>query len=388
MILRTIENLIIESLKSFPVVGVLGARQVGKTTLAKEIQKNFLHSIYLDLELPSDLNKLQEPELYLSQYIDYLVIIDEIQRMPILFPLIRALVDQKRVPGRFLILGSSSPDLMRNSSESLAGRVIYHELSPFNLQEIMPKDQSDLINLWLRGGYPDSYLSSDIESSLTWRQAFIKTYLERDIPQLGLRVPSLQLRKFWVMLAHNHGQLWNASQIANSLDVSAPTVRHYLDILEKSFVIRQLQPFFPNIKKRVKKSPKVYIRDSGLLHALLNLKTLDDLQVHPIIGASWEGFVIEQIISLLPEYWGKYFYRTNAGAEIDLIILKPPNKPIAIEIKYSTAPKVSRGFWIGSEDINCEKALVIYPGKEIYPIGERVLALPLSEVSQISSIIS
>ncbi|KFZ44540.1 ATPase, partial [Smithella sp. D17] len=313
MIKRKIKGIILKSLKTYPVVGILGSRQVGKTTLAKAIKEMVrTDAIYLDLELPSDLNKLQDAELYLRQFEKSLVIIDEIQRMPSLYPLLRALVDQNRIGGRFLILGSASPELIRHSSESLAGRIIYHELTPLNLFET---DAGKLKNLLLRGGYPNSYLAKNDDESFIWRESYIKTYLERDIPQLEIHIPAMQLRRFWTMLAHSHGQLWNASKIAGSLGISAPTVRRYLDILESTFIVRQLQPYHNNTKKRLIKSPKVYIRDSGLNHALLRIKTLDDLTGHPSVGASWEGFVIEQIVSLLPENSQYYFYRSNAGAE-------------------------------------------------------------------------
>lgn len=382
MILRKKQSIILNSLKSFPVVGLLGSRQVGKTTLSKEIQRIYKqNTIYIDLELPSDLNKLREPELYLSQYKNNLVIIDEIQRMPSLFPLLRAMVDQNRVPGRYLILGSASLDLIKKSSESLAGRIIYHELSPFNIFEIGLK-KNNMNMLWLKGGYPDSFLS-EIKSSFTWREAFIKTYLERDIPQLGIRVPALQLRKFWTMMAHVHGQLWNANQISRSLAVSAPTVNHYLDILEQTFLVRKLQPYFANVKKRLIKSPKIYLRDSGILHALLNNRTLDDLYSYPQMGSSWEGFVIEQIISLTPHTWGTYFYRTNAGAEIDLLLIRPNKNPLAIGIRYSSGPALTRGFWNAFEDLKCDKGYVVYPGKESYPISKNVITLPVLQLEKI-----
>ena len=381
MIKRAIYHKVVNSLKQFPVVGILGSRQVGKTTLAKEIKKEYSGAIYLDLGLPSDINKLQDPELFLSRFPNFPVIIDEIQRAPNLCPVLRALIDQNRVPGRFLILGSASPDLIKQASESLAGRIIYHQLAPFSLEEVGYEEET-VRNLWLKGGYPDSYLSDRDDLSFRWREAFIQTYLERDIPQLGIRIPSLQLRRFWTMLAHSHGQLWNASQIAGSLGITAPTVKHYLDILVETFVVRRLQPYYVNIKKRLIKSPKVYIRDSGLLHALLKNKTVEELLGHYTAGNSWEGFVIEQIVNILPENWEKYFYRTNAGAEIDLVVF-PNNRPIAVEVKYSSAPKVSKGFWSAYEDIGCEKGFVVYPGKNYYPISKNVFALPVSQIGKI-----
>jgi uncharacterized protein len=381
MIHRTLKQIIEASLDEFPVVGILGSRQIGKTTLARMIQKDSSREvIYLDLELPSDLNKLQEPELYLSQFTESLVIIDEVQRLPSLFPLMRALVDRKREPGRFLILGSASPDLIRQASESLAGRIIYHELTPFTLAEAgCEKTQQ----LWLRGGYPKSYLAKNEMNSFSWRESFIKTFLEMDIPQLGIRVPAAQLRRFWMMLTHGHGQLWNASQMASSLGVTAPTVRHYLDILEDTFIVRQLQPYHANIKKRLTKSPKIYIRDSGILHALLGTLTFDQLQTHPSIGASWEGFVIEQIIRIVPASRQFYFFRTSAGAEIDLLITDGHNRLIAIEIKYSLSPKPSKGFWTACDDLSCRKGFIVYPGEDAYPIGKDTFVLPLKELSRI-----
>jgi predicted AAA+ superfamily ATPase len=383
MIHRSLEKKIIQSLEHFPVVGILGSRQVGKTTLAKELRKKINRStIYIDLELPSDLNKLKEPELYLAQFTDFLVIIDEIQRMPDLFPLLRALIDQDRKPGRFLILGSASLDLIKKASDTLAGRIIYHELSPLSTTEV-GNDNKTIENLWLKGGYPNSYLSGNLDLSFTWREAFIRTYLERDIPQLGIHIPSTQLRRFWTMIAHCHGQLWNASQISNSLGISSPTVKRYLDILDETFIVRQLQPFYTNIKKRLVKSPKVYIRDSGILHTLLMTQTMDDLQGHPAAGHSWEGFAIEQIISLIPADYQTYFYRTSAGAEIDLLIFASSKEPIAIEIKYSSSPRVERGFWNAFEDLNCKRGYVVYPGSETYPLGKNVFALPLGEIEKL-----
>ena len=379
---RELKEAVIGSLARYPVVGLIGCRQVGKTTLAKIIAKAFRKRVvYLDIELPSDLSKLQEPELYLSQFTDHLVIIDEIQRMPALFPLIRALVDKKRVGGRFLVLGSASPQLIKDSSESLAGRIIYHELKPLNLNET---NYDNLNTLWFRGGFPNSYLAEDSIDSFIWRESFIRTYLERDIPQLGIHIPSINLRRFWTMLAHMHGQLWNASKIASGLGLSAPTVRHYLDILEETFIVRQIQPYHFNIKKRLIKSPKVYIRDSGLLHALLTVKTFDDLQAHPVVGSSWEGFVIEQIAGILPENTPLYFYRTGSGAEIDLLFFDRKNRPIAIEVKYSLSPKAEKGFWMACEDLSCKKGFIVYPGKESYPIGRNIFALPVKELSKIA----
>ena len=378
MIGRLQKNNIIKSLLSFPVVALMGPRQVGKTTLAKELAQEYGRSvIYLDLELSSDLNRLQSPELYLREHADSLIIIDEIQRMPELFPLLRALVDQRRTPGRFMILGSASPDIMKHASESLAGRVVYHELSPLCLAET---GAAAMQELWLRGGYPNSFLAGSDSESYEWRQTFIATYLERDIPLLGIRIPSAQLRRFWIMLAHLNGQLWNASQLGASMGLSPPTMRHYLDVLEDTFIVRQLMPWFANTGKRLTKSPKMYVRDTGLLHALLQLVTTNQLFSHPGLGSSWEGFVIEQILATLPTGYQPYFYRTGAGAEIDLV-LHGGGRTIAVEVKCSAAPKVSKGFWLAYSDLGCAKGFVVYPGQDRYPISETVEVLPVSELS-------
>jgi len=363
-------------------VGLIGCRQVGKTTLSKIIAEESNDASYLDLELPSDVAKLQDPELYLSQFSGRLVIIDEIQRIPDLFPILRALVDKNRIPKRFLILGSASPDLIKQASETLAGRIIYHELKPFSLDEV---GFDSLKTLWLRGGLPLSFLSEDDHESLIWRESFIRTYLERDIPQFGIRIPSANLRRFWMMVAHMHGQLWNASQIAKGLGLSAPTVRSYLDILTDTFIVRQLLPYHFSIKKRLTKSQKVYIRDTGLLHALLRIGSFDDLQAHPVVGSSWEGFVIEQIAGILPENTPLYFYRTSAGAEINLVIFDRKNQPLAVEIKYSLSPKLEKGFSIAFEDLSCKRGFIVYPGEEYYSLKKDVFALPVKRLSEIAS---
>lgn len=378
MINRKLRNNVINSLETFPVVGLIGSRQVGKTTLSKYILKEIPNSIYLDLELPSDINKLQNAELYFKENSSKLIIIDEVQRMPILFPIIRALVDQDRRAARFLILGSASPLFIKGASESLAGRIIYHELTPFCIDEL--ELNSHLINdLWLKGCYPLSYLTENIDESFSWREAFIKTYLEQDIPQLGLRVPAVQLRRFWSILAHNHGKLWNSSQIALALGVTAPTVKNYLDILTDTFLVRQLAPFFPNVKKRIVKSVKAYIRDSGLLHTLLSIKNSDQLLSNPIAGFSWEGFIVEQIINKTKDSYEHYFYRTGAGAEIDLLLVKNNIPEIAIEIKFSLEPKIAKGFWISLEELKCKKGFVIYPGKDAYSIHDKVMVTDITK---------
>lgn len=291
---------------------------MGKTTLARGLAQT--DAIFLDMERPADIAKVHDAETYLGSVSDKLVIIDEIQRKPDLFPILRVLIDQDRRPGRFLLLGSASPDLRRQAAESLAGRIDYLELAPFSLDEVgaTPENQQKLL---LRGGYPDSFLAASDKASLRWRQAFIRTFLEQDLPQLGIRIPAAQMQRFWQMLAHLHGQLWNASQIAGSLGLTPPTMRHYLDILADTFMVRSLQPYHVNLGKRLIKSPKIYLRDSGLLHALLGIETADDLYGHPVVGASWEGFVIEQLIGYIGDPSVEpAFYRTVAGAEIDLIL--------------------------------------------------------------------
>ena len=383
MIKRDLEPLLLSSLRRFPVVALVGPQQVGKTTLARTVARKIGHAAYLDLERPSDAAKLNDPELYLEPLAGRLVILDEIQRRPELFPVLRSLVDAKRANGRFLILGSASPDLSRQASESLAGRIVYHELAPFVAGEVAMGARDARTTLWTRGGFPGSYLASSTARSPAWREAFIETHLQRDLPALGVRIPATALRRFWEMLAHYHGQLWNASKIADSLGVTPPTAKHYLETLEDTFMIRQLPPFAANLKKRLVKSPKVYLRDSGLLHALLRIGTTDDLLGHPVAGASWEGWVIEQALAASGANSGASFFRTAAGAEIDLLLERPRATRIALEIKLSSAPKPSRGFWSGIADLNPTAAYVVYPGKERYPLGQGVDALPASMLADV-----
>jgi predicted AAA+ superfamily ATPase len=380
---------IIEALKRFPVVALLGPRQCGKTTLAKALQRSVRKpTVYLDLELPSDRSKLADPELFLRSLRNRLVILDEIQRVPDLFPLLRALIDEHRHPGRYLILGSASGDLLRQSSETLAGRIEHFELTPFFLAELAsaagtPAPAETLWRLWVRGGYPTSYLAPSLEESRRWRRAFITTYLERDVPQLGIGIPAAQLRRFWEMLAHLSGQLWNASHVASSLGVSAPTARRYFDVLTSTFVSRQLQPYHPLSPRRLVKAPKVYLRDSGILHELLRAGSLEDLLGHPAAGPSWEGFVIEQTLPLLPRDWVAYFYRAHSGAEIDLLLSPPSAEPVGVEIKLSTSPTVTAGTLRALEDCKCKRAYVVVPPRgseadEPYPLRENLTVIPLT----------
>lgn len=370
MLSRRLYPNIEHALGQFPAVALLGPRQAGKTTLARTLAATRAGSLYLDLERPSDLAKLADPELFLSRHAGHLVVLDEIQRRPELFTILRALIDEDRRPGRFLLLGSASPQLLRQASESLAGRISFHELSPFDVSEVQPT-RTELPKLWLRGGYPLSWLAHAEEASMAWRESFIVTHLERDIPAFGIRVPGTTLRRFWQMLAHWHGQMWNASRLASGFGVSAPTVQHYLEILEATYMVRRLPPLHANLSKRLVKSPKIYVRDSGLLHALLGLRNLDDLAGHPVVGASWEGWVLEQIAQLLPSPWQLSFYRTAAGAEMD-IVAERGNRKIGFEIKFSSAPALSKGFWSAMSDLKLERAYVIAPVETGYPLGQNV----------------
>jgi hypothetical protein len=383
MIRRSLEPVLLASLRRFPIVGLVGARQVGKTTLARAVAHKMGTAVYLDLERPSDRARLADPELYLEPLADHLVVIDEIQRSPALFPVLRSLVDAKRRNGRFLVLGSASPDLSRQASESLAGRIVYHELAPLSIDEASAKTRPAQMALWNRGGFPASVLAASDARSLEWRDAFIETHLQRDLPALGVRIPAAALRRFWEMLAHFHGQLWNASKIAASLGVSAPTAKSYLDTLEDTFMVRVLPPFAANLKKRLVKSPKVYLRDSGLLHALLRVGAADRLLGHPVAGASWEGWVIEQALAGIQRHEGAYFYRTAAGAEIDLVLELARGRRLAFEIKLGSAPSPSRGFWSGLDDLKPDAAFVVYPGTERYPLGPGVEALPVSMLARV-----
>ncbi len=385
MIKREAQDSVITLLQEFPAVGLLGPRQVGKTTLAEEIAALFKpEPIYLDLESPADQAKLSEPEDYFELHKGRLIILDEIQRVPGLFRVLRGVIDRRRrqglKSGQFLVLGSASLDLLKQSSETLAGRIAYKELSTLNVAEIAEGSQNAQDRLWLRGGFPDSYLAKDDEASLRWRSNFINTYLERDVPQFGSRIPAVALRRLWTMLAHQQGSQLNIAQLGANLDISAMTAKRYIELLEDLLLIRTLRPWSGNVGKRLVKAPKVYIRDSGLVHALLNLKTQDDVLAHPVIGASWEGFVIENLISCLPLSITPWFYRTSAGAEIDLVIEQNTRQKYAIEIKRSLAPVVSKGFHLGCEDIGATHRFIVYPGKERFPINKTTMAIPLIDM--------
>lgn len=387
MIQRELYQELVDSLARQAAVGLLGPRQVGKTTLAFEVSRQ-IPSIYLDLEKPSDRAKLTDPELYLQAQADKLVILDEIHQMPEIYGVLRGLIDNGRragqAMGRFLILGSASIDLLRQSSESLAGRIEYLDLGPLNLVETAatPDNPSQL---WLRGGFPQSFLASSDTNSLRWRQNFIRTYLQRDIPQFGPRMAATTIERLWTMLAHHQGGLLNASQLASGLGISAPTVTAYIDLLVDLLLVRRLQPWQANVGKRLVKSPKVYIRDSGLVHALLQVRTWDDLQGHPVAGPSWEGFVIENILSVIPEGTTAGFYRTAAGAEIDLVLNfgNPKVKGVwAIEIKSGLSPKPGRGFYHAIADLNPARSFVVYSGNDRYPLGPGIEAISPLELMQ------
>lgn len=374
---RTIYCDLEESLEDYPVVGLLGPRQVGKSTLVTDLLQ-VESKVYLDLELGSELRKLSEPELFFERHKNSLLCLDEIQLAPDIFKTIRGTVDKNKKNSQFLILGSASRDLIRQSSESLAGRISYLEIMPFNLLEV---GEENLERLWVRGGFPKSYLAQSDERSAKWRENYIRTYLERDIPQLGFTIPAKSIERLWRMLAHSHGQILNSSKIASSLGVSSHTVNSYIDILEQTFLVKSLRAFDPNIKKQYIKSPKVYLRDTGLLHTLLNLETFDDILGHQNFGASFEGFVIENLMRLYSR-WNFNYYRTKSGAEVDLIMSKG-NERLAIEIKASKVPKLQRGFWSACDDIKATKKYVISLVDEVYEIQNGTIVTNLSSFLRI-----
>jgi uncharacterized protein len=362
---RELEASLLKQLTFFPVIAILGPRQCGKTTLAKQIMQRYEGALYLDMESPSDLRKLDDPELYLDSHQGRLIIIDEIQHKTDLFPVLRSFVDKTERKSPVIVLGSSSQALIRQGGESLAGRIALMELSPLT---IMEADDKPIRVHWLRGGFPDSITAPDDELSRQWREYFIKTLLERDLPQLGLKLPAQSLYRLMHLLAHSHGALLNLSKTGGLFGVSHTQMRTYLDFLQGSFLIRSLPPFDTNLKKKVVKTPKVYFRDSGLLHSIMSISSFDDLLGHTICGESWEGFVLEQLVSAIPSMWQATFYRTRAGAEID-IVLEKGSKRIAIECKMHTAPTVSRGFWNCIEELEIppENCWIVCPVNETIP---------------------
>lgn len=385
MIKRDLHQRVLQALERQAAVALIGPRQVGKTTLALDIAAN-RKAIYLDLEVFQDREKLKNPALFLGKNEDKLVILDEIHRTPELFQALRGLIDQGRRKGlrtgRFLILGSASIDLLRQSGESLAGRIEYIDMEPLNILETSRADNSDPAKLWVRGGFPDSYLAASDEDSYIYRRNFIRTYLERDVPQFGPRIPAETLERLWIMLAHSQGQFLNASRLAASLSVSAPTVSSYIDLLADLLLVRRLQPFHANTKKRLVKAPRVYVRDSGITHALLGISDYNQLSGHPVFGASWEGFVIENLLSIAPARTVASFYRTSAGAEIDLALELPGGKKWAIEIKSGLSTKLEKGFYHALEDINPDRSFVVYAGSDRYPITKETDAIGLAELAR------
>ena len=384
MLNRVLFDVAEEELRHAPAVALLGPRQVGKTTLALALAET-QPSVYLDLQSPADRAKLASPELYLAEQMGKLVILDEIHHAPNLFPVLRGLIDRYRrkghKTGQFLLLGSASVDLLRQSGESLAGRIVYLELPPLNSHELGP-EQTDA--LWLRGGFPDSLAARDDARSLRWREDFIRTYLERDVPQLGPRIAAASLRRFWTMLAHHQGSMLNVAALARSLAVDGKTVAAWLDLMVDLLLVRRLPPWHANIGKRLVKSPKVYVRDSGLVHALLGIGQREALLGHPVVGASWECFVIENLINIAQAAGQPVqasFYRSAAGAEIDLLLTWPGGHTWAIEIKRSLSPKLERGFFSACEDVLPHKRFVVYAGTERYPMDSGVTAIGLTEMA-------
>ena len=371
-------------LEESPVTVLLGARQAGKTTLAHMAAQSFKENtgseIHLfDLERAPSRAALSTPEVTLDP-LRGLIVIDEIQRLPGLFETLRPLADRRDIPARFLVLGSASPDLVRGVSESLAGRALFISIPGFSIDET---GAESMVSLWVRGGFPRSFLASTEGASLRWREAFISTFLERDMPQLGIRIPSETLRRFWTMLAHYHGQIWNASELARSMGSSPKSALNYRDILAGAYVLRVLPPWFENIKKRQVKSPKVFIRDSGLMHALLGIGDMSDLRSHPRYGASWEGFALEQVLSFFGSR-DAYFWGTRRGAELDLFLIRR-GKRWGFEFKCSDAPSMTKSLHIALADLGLTRAFIVYPGKERYPVHEKVEAIPLDECSTLFS---
>jgi len=383
MIQRQLRPRLLEALDSSPAVALLGPRQVGKTTLALEIGDT-RPSIYLDLESSADRAKLADPEAYLAAHEDELVILDEVHRAPELFQQLRGLIDRGRrrgkTVGRFLLLGSASVDLLQQSGESLAGRIAYLELGPFDAIEVQA---ASLDTLWARGGFPSSFLAASDAASFRWRQDFIRTYLERDIPQFGPGLPTETLRRLWTMLAHNQGDLLNAANLARALSVDGKTVARYLDLLVDLLLVRRLPPWHRNEGKRLVKSPKIYVRDSGIVHALLRLESLEDVLGHTVAGGSWEGMVIESILAAAPDWTNASFYRSSAGAEIDLVLELPHAQRWAIEIKRSSAPKLERGFFHACHDIEPQRRYVVYNGTERYKLNQETEAIGLRQMVDI-----
>jgi len=370
-----LEREVAAGLKASPVTALLGPRQSGKTTLARRLARSRRAHVF-DLEIQDDVARLSDPVPALRR-LEGLVVLDEIQRKPELFEVLRALSDRRPLPCRFLILGSASPSLIRRTSESLAGRVRFVEMGGFTLEEAGP---STAQRLWMRGGMPDSFLAPNDGESWKWREDFITTFLERDIPQLEISIPAATLRRFWAMVAHYHGQVWNSSEVAGSLGVAHTTARRYLDLLSGAYMVRELPPWFGNMRKRVVKSPKVYLRDSGVLHTLLRVRTFRELEVHPKVGASWEGFAMEQVLRRVGER-DAFFWATHGGAELDLLVLGRGRK-WGFEFKFRETPAITRSMRSAMEDLGLARLWVVHPGERTYPLGKRIEALPLADIGR------
>lgn len=369
---------IVEAFEVHPIAAILGPRQCGKTTLARLFAKDEI-STWFDLEDPVDLRRLSAPMTVLES-LSGLVVLDEVQRKPDLFELVRVLVDRPGNEARFLLLGSASPDLVRGVSETLAGRIGFVDLSGLDLSEVGHDERA---RLWLRGGFPRSFLAADDAASLRWREDFVRTFLERDIPQLGIGVPAETLRRFWTMVAHYHGQMWNAAQVARSLGSSENTARRYLDILSGAYMVRVLPPWFENLRKRQVKAPKTYLRDSGILHALLGLGDLEQVRGHPKLGASWEGFALEQLIEAL-ETRDAYYWATHGGAELDLMVLRGGRR-LGFELKYADAPGPTRSMRVALADLRLDHLWVVYPGSKAYDLDDRLSVIPVGEAVELAA---
>jgi uncharacterized protein len=371
MIIRKILTKVKDSLLFFPVVAIVGPRQVGKTTLAKLIMSDWGRpSLYLDLERQSDLFKLNDPELFLLQHKEKLIIIDEVQNKKELYPLLRSIVDQTNYPGQFLLLGSASPELIRHSSESLAGRIGYHQLNPIDISEI--PDNISQNNLWVRGGFPNVLLAKNDDLANLWMENFISTYLNRDLLQLGLNASPKTIRSLWTMMAHLNGHLLNATSLGKSLGVTTPTIIRYVDFLEEAFLLKSLHPFSWNIKKRLVKTSKIFLTDTGILHHLVGVKDFNDLSGNPILGSSWESFVINQIMALKSDQIDLFFYRTHQGTEMDLVFSKGFSVIATAEIKYSNSPQLTKGNFQAIEDLKSPINFIITPSSDDFLIKDKL----------------
>jgi hypothetical protein len=366
----------------FPVVGIIGPRQVGKTTLARMVMEGWRSPVlFLDLEDPEHFASLRQPMLFLERYANHTIVLDEVQRLPEIFPVLRVLIDKDRRPGRFILLGSAAPELVRQSSETLAGRIAYVELSPLTLDETAGELTYE--THWLRGGFPDSLLAPDDQFSYDWRKNFIRTYLERDLLQLGIQADPVLVGRFWAMLAHLSGGLANRERLTASLSLHTQTVQKYLQLFESAFLVRTVYPFIPNIPKRLVKTPKIYLRDTGILHYLLSIPNWQALLSHPSLGSSWETYVVNQVAAILPTGYEMYFYRTHSGAEADLVLAKGGVPEVLLEIKFSTSPLLSRGYHISRQDLQTRRHFVVGPVKNPYPLQEEIEVIGLTQLGQL-----